>query len=161
MWGDKTEVMFAQHHWPTWGQQNVDDLLQKQRDMYRYINDETLRLINHGYTMREIAEQVRLPKKLNDLWADRGYYGPVYHTSLLPTCFTWVGSTATPQPSTAFLLSKRASTTSAREIELLRMVREGRSNKIIADRPQISEDTVKGHMRSILSKLNASDRTMR
>lgn len=48
---------------------------------------------------------------------------------------------------------------SGREIEVLRMVREGCSNKVVADRLKISEDTVKGHMRSILSKLNANDRT--
>jgi DNA-binding NarL/FixJ family response regulator len=48
---------------------------------------------------------------------------------------------------------------SAREIEVLRMVGEGCSNKIVADHLKISEDTVKGHMRSILSKLNANDRT--
>jgi DNA-binding NarL/FixJ family response regulator len=48
---------------------------------------------------------------------------------------------------------------SAREIEVLRMVADGSSNKMIADRLKLSEDTVKGHMRSILSKLNANDRT--
>jgi DNA-binding NarL/FixJ family response regulator len=48
---------------------------------------------------------------------------------------------------------------SAREIEVLRMVGEGCSNKIVADHLKISEDTVKGHMRSILAKLNANDRT--
>jgi DNA-binding NarL/FixJ family response regulator len=48
---------------------------------------------------------------------------------------------------------------SEREIEVLRLVREGCSNKVVADRLTISEDTVKGHMRSILSKLNANDRT--
>jgi DNA-binding NarL/FixJ family response regulator len=48
---------------------------------------------------------------------------------------------------------------SGREIEVLRMVGEGCSNKIVADHLKISEDTVKGHMRSILSKLNANDRT--
>jgi DNA-binding NarL/FixJ family response regulator len=48
---------------------------------------------------------------------------------------------------------------SAREIEVLRMVGEGCSNKIVADYLRISEDTVKGHMRNILSKLNANDRT--
>jgi DNA-binding NarL/FixJ family response regulator len=48
---------------------------------------------------------------------------------------------------------------SVREIEVLRMVGEGCSNKIVADHLKISEDTVKGHMRSILSKLNANDRT--
>jgi DNA-binding NarL/FixJ family response regulator len=48
---------------------------------------------------------------------------------------------------------------SVREIEVLRMVGEGCSNKIVADHLKISEDTVKGHMRNILSKLNANDRT--
>jgi alkyl sulfatase BDS1-like metallo-beta-lactamase superfamily hydrolase len=62
MWGDKAEVMFAQHHWPTFGNKNVVELLEKQRDLYRFINDETLRLANQGMTMREIAEQIELPE---------------------------------------------------------------------------------------------------
>ena len=61
MWGDKAEVMFAQHHWPTWGNDEVVELLEKQRDLYRFINDETLRMANQGMTMREIAEQFKLP----------------------------------------------------------------------------------------------------
>jgi alkyl sulfatase BDS1-like metallo-beta-lactamase superfamily hydrolase len=79
MWGDKAEVLFAQHHWPTWGNDNVVELLSKQRDLYRYINDETLRLANQGYKMREIAEQIELPESLATFWANRGYYGSLYH----------------------------------------------------------------------------------
>jgi alkyl sulfatase BDS1-like metallo-beta-lactamase superfamily hydrolase len=79
MWGDKAEVMFAQHHWPTFGNAEVKQLLKSQRDLYRYINDETLRLVNQGYTMREIAEQFELPDSLAKNWANRGYYGSVYH----------------------------------------------------------------------------------
>lgn len=79
MWGDDAEVVFAQHHWPTWGNNNVKELLTKQRDLYRFINDETLRLANQGYTMREIAEQLELPESLNTFWANRGYYGSMYH----------------------------------------------------------------------------------
>jgi alkyl sulfatase BDS1-like metallo-beta-lactamase superfamily hydrolase len=79
MWGDKAEVMFAQHHWPTWGNDKVVNLLSKQRDLYRYINDETLRMVNQGKTMREIAEEFKLPDSLAHLWANRGYYGSVYH----------------------------------------------------------------------------------
>ncbi|WP_435642142.1 alkyl/aryl-sulfatase [Micavibrio aeruginosavorus] len=79
MWGDKADVIFAQHHWPTWGNANVVDLMKKQRDMYRYINDETLRMANQGMTMREIAEDFKLPKGLDTFWANRGYYGSVYH----------------------------------------------------------------------------------
>jgi DNA-binding NarL/FixJ family response regulator len=46
-----------------------------------------------------------------------------------------------------------------REIEVLRQVASGNANKIIADNLEISEETVKAHMRKILSKLGANDRT--
>jgi alkyl sulfatase BDS1-like metallo-beta-lactamase superfamily hydrolase len=79
MWGDKAEVMFAQHHWPTFGNARVADLLKSQRDLYRYINDETLRQVNKGETMREIAENFKLPDSLAHRFANRGYYGSIYH----------------------------------------------------------------------------------
>jgi len=79
MWGDKAEVVFAQHHWPTWSNPKVKELLEKQRDLYRYINDETLRMVNKGMTMREIADAFKLPDSLAHYWANRGYYGSVYH----------------------------------------------------------------------------------
>lgn len=79
MWGSKAEVLFAQHHWPTWGNKNVVEFLGKQRDLYRYINDETLHGINKGLTMREIAESFKLPDSLGHYWANRGYYGSIYH----------------------------------------------------------------------------------
>ena len=79
MWGDKAEVLFAQHHWPTWGNDQIRELLTKQRDLYRYINDETLRMVNQGMTMREIAEELALPPSLATFWANRGYYGSLYH----------------------------------------------------------------------------------
>lgn len=46
-----------------------------------------------------------------------------------------------------------------REIDVLRQVASGNANKIIADKLEISEETVKSHMRKILSKLGANDRT--
>jgi len=79
MWGDKAEVIFAQHHWPTWGNENVVELMQKQRDLYRFINDQTLRMANQGLTMVEIAEQFKLPESLANFWASRGYYGSINH----------------------------------------------------------------------------------
>lgn len=79
MWGDKAEVMFAQHHWPSFGNAEVVKLLKSQRDLFRYINDETLRLANRGLTKVEIAEQLELPKGLDDVWANRGYYGSLNH----------------------------------------------------------------------------------
>ncbi|QYX48303.1 MBL fold metallo-hydrolase [Pseudomonas tussilaginis] len=79
MWGDDVQVMYAMHHWPVWGNKEVKDQLSSQRDMYRYINDETLRLANKGYTMTEIAEQVKLPKSIADRFSNRGYYGSLNH----------------------------------------------------------------------------------
>ncbi len=79
LWGDEAEVMFASHHWPTWGNAEVRELVTKQRDLYRYIHDQTLRLANHGLTPREIAEEIELPPSLGQVWANRGYYGSVSH----------------------------------------------------------------------------------
>jgi alkyl sulfatase BDS1-like metallo-beta-lactamase superfamily hydrolase len=79
MWGDKADVMFAQHHWPTFGNAEVTKLLRSQRDLYRFINDETLRMANQGMTMREIADAFKMPASLANVWANRGYYGSVYH----------------------------------------------------------------------------------
>jgi alkyl sulfatase BDS1-like metallo-beta-lactamase superfamily hydrolase len=78
-WGDKAEIIMAQHHWPTWGNENVINLMKGQRDMYRYINDQTLRLANTGLTRDEIAANFKLPEGLAKTWASRGYYGSVSH----------------------------------------------------------------------------------
>ena len=78
-WADKSDVLYGMHHWPVWGQERVLDHLKKQRDTYKYINDQTLRLANHGYTMTEIAEMIQLPKSLEENWASRGYYGTINH----------------------------------------------------------------------------------
>lgn len=79
LWGDDVQVMYAMHHWPVWGNKEVREQLSSQRDMYRYINDETLRMINKGYTMVEIAEQFKLPKAIASKFSNRGYYGSVNH----------------------------------------------------------------------------------
>jgi alkyl sulfatase BDS1-like metallo-beta-lactamase superfamily hydrolase len=71
--------MYGMHHWPVWGNDRVIDMLEKARDGYRYINDQTLRLANHGFTPIEIAEQVEFPPELADHWALRPYYGSVNH----------------------------------------------------------------------------------
>jgi alkyl sulfatase BDS1-like metallo-beta-lactamase superfamily hydrolase len=79
MWGGQAEVLFGMHHWPVWGKEAIAEHLGLQRDMYRYINDETLRLANHGYTMIEIAEQLELPEAIASHFSNRGYYGSVSH----------------------------------------------------------------------------------
>lgn len=80
-WGERTEVMYGTHHRPVWGRERVLEMLRKGRDAYRYINDQTLRLANHGYTPVEIAEMVELPEGLSTHWALRGYYGTVNHNA--------------------------------------------------------------------------------
>ncbi len=74
-------VIFSSHHWPTWGAEAGVDYLKKQRDMYKYLHDETMRLANQGYTMLEIPEIVesQLPAELFKAWYNRGYYGTVSH----------------------------------------------------------------------------------
>lgn len=73
------DVLFASHHWPTWGTDAGVDFLKKQRDMYKYLHDETLRLANQGYTMLEIPEMIQLPTALFQAWHNRGYYGSINH----------------------------------------------------------------------------------
>jgi alkyl sulfatase BDS1-like metallo-beta-lactamase superfamily hydrolase len=75
------EVVFASHHWPVWGNERVLDYLKKQRDAYRYLHDQTLRLANNGATPSEIAETLELPESLRLFFANRGYYGTVRHNA--------------------------------------------------------------------------------
>jgi alkyl sulfatase BDS1-like metallo-beta-lactamase superfamily hydrolase len=77
--GRDTDVVFAQHQWPVWGNQRVLDYLGKQRDAYKYLHDQTVRLMNHGYTADEIAERMALPASLANTWHVRGYYGTLSH----------------------------------------------------------------------------------
>jgi len=77
-----TDVLFAQHHWPMWS--DTSDILfymKKQRDLYKYILDQSLRMLNHGRTMVELSEILVLPESLSREWYDRGYYGTVNHDS--------------------------------------------------------------------------------
>jgi alkyl sulfatase BDS1-like metallo-beta-lactamase superfamily hydrolase len=78
-WGDDVEVSFGSHHWPTWENKNIVTFWEKQRDLYRFIHDQTLRLANQGYTPMEIAEMLKLPPALDKEFYNRGYYGSVKH----------------------------------------------------------------------------------
>ena len=79
--GDKSDVIIAQHHWPVAGQARVVALMKKQRDMYKFINDQSLRLLNLGYTPGEIAETLHMPASLEQEWSARGYYGTLRHNA--------------------------------------------------------------------------------
>ncbi|MDI9918672.1 alkyl sulfatase dimerization domain-containing protein [Rhodococcus sp. IEGM 1379] len=75
----RSDVLFASHHWPTWGTGRLTEFLSLQRDLYGYLHDQTLRRINQGWTGIEIAEAIELPPALKRAWHTHGYYGSVSH----------------------------------------------------------------------------------
>lgn len=79
LFAGRSEVAFSPHHWPTWGGDNIRDFLSLQRDLYLYLHDQTLRMINKGMQGAEIAEAIVLPPALENAWHTRGYYGSVSH----------------------------------------------------------------------------------
>ena len=78
-YGPRSDVILAQHHWPTWGNERVCQFLSDQRDLYRVLHDQTVRLMSHGLKPAEIAEGMTLPTGLTQRWHARGYYGTVSH----------------------------------------------------------------------------------
>jgi alkyl sulfatase BDS1-like metallo-beta-lactamase superfamily hydrolase len=75
----RADVVLAQHHWPVWGEARITEYVAGQRDLYRYLHDQTLRLMSQGLTPVEIGEQLLLPNRLSRQWFARGYYGAVAH----------------------------------------------------------------------------------
>ena len=81
LYGKDVEVKFQSHHWPQWGNQKIVDYWKKQRDLYKYIHDQSVNLMNKGYIGDEIAEMIKLPPELDRYWPNRGYYGTLRHNS--------------------------------------------------------------------------------
>jgi alkyl sulfatase BDS1-like metallo-beta-lactamase superfamily hydrolase len=81
LFAHESDVLFASHHWPRWGESDLSEYLASQRDAYRYVHDQTLRLANHGRTMEEIAEELVLPEGLGGEFFNRGYYGTLSHNA--------------------------------------------------------------------------------
>lgn len=79
--GDRTDILVAQHHWPIWNQEEVQHFLAVQRDLYKHIHDQTVRMMNAGMLPGDIAENLRLPQSLDQEWSARGYYGTVRHNA--------------------------------------------------------------------------------
>jgi len=80
-WGDQSDVLFAPHHWPSWGTEDIKEHVAKQRDTYKFLHDRVLHLANQGFTMDEIGDMVRLPAELDSTWASHGYYGSISHNA--------------------------------------------------------------------------------
>jgi alkyl sulfatase BDS1-like metallo-beta-lactamase superfamily hydrolase len=81
LWGGKAEALIGQHHWPVWGKDRVVKMMSQQRDLYKFAHDQTVRLMNHGFTPTEIVEALEMPKSLEDAWHTRGYYGHIRHNA--------------------------------------------------------------------------------
>jgi len=79
LFGDRTDIMFASHHWPRWGTDDVREFLGRQRDLYRWMHDQTLRLANHGYVPTEIAEMLQPAPEHREESHTVGYYGSLIH----------------------------------------------------------------------------------
>ena len=79
LFGERVELMFASHHWPRWGNDDVLQYLRLQRDLYRWIHDQTMRLANHGYNATEIAEVLEMPPEFRAESHTVGYYGHLVH----------------------------------------------------------------------------------
>lgn len=79
LFAGSVDVAFASHHWPVWGRDRVLGFLSEQRDLYAYLHDQTLRMLNQGLTPLEIAEEMKMPPALERAWHTHGYYGSVSH----------------------------------------------------------------------------------
>jgi len=77
----QTDISFGSHHWPIWGSDEVTEFWEGQRDLYRFIHDQTVRLANMGYTMHEIPEKLDMPDGIAKAFANRDYYGTLSHNS--------------------------------------------------------------------------------
>ena len=78
-YGASSEVLIAQHNWPVWSGERVRGFMRKQRDAYKFVHDQTVRLMNYGYVGAEIAEMVKLPASLNQEWSAHSFYGNLKH----------------------------------------------------------------------------------
>jgi alkyl sulfatase BDS1-like metallo-beta-lactamase superfamily hydrolase len=81
LYGDRSEIMFASHGWPRFGGERVRDFMASHRDAYKYLHDQSVRMMNMGLTGEEIAERIALPASLAQRWFNRGYYGTMRHNS--------------------------------------------------------------------------------
>jgi alkyl sulfatase BDS1-like metallo-beta-lactamase superfamily hydrolase len=81
LYGARTEYLVTQHYWPRWGHDSIADYVSAQRDAYKYLHDQTVRMMNNGLIGSEIAERIQLPEVLARRWFTRGNYGTVSHNA--------------------------------------------------------------------------------
>jgi alkyl sulfatase BDS1-like metallo-beta-lactamase superfamily hydrolase len=81
LYGDRSDTIASSHCWPRFGQAEVRGWLSGQRDNYRYLHDQTVRMMNKGMTQAEIAENLKAPPAIANQWFNKGYYGTYSHNS--------------------------------------------------------------------------------
>ncbi len=81
LYGARTDVMFTSHGWPRWGRGEISQYVGLHRDAYKYLHDQSVRLMNQGLNGAEISEQIALPDILSRQWYNHGYYGTIRHNS--------------------------------------------------------------------------------
>lgn len=81
LFGGRTDTLFTSHGWPRFGRQVIVDYLGSHRDAYKFLHDQTVRLMNEGYVGDEIADRIALPPVLAREWFNRGYYGTMSFNS--------------------------------------------------------------------------------
>ncbi|NNC72742.1 MAG: MBL fold metallo-hydrolase [Sphingomonadaceae bacterium] len=92
-YAERSDVVLASHHWPSWGSDNVASFLTRQRDIYRYVHDQVLRRANSGATMVEAAEAISEPDFTQQEFDARDYYGTLNHNAkaVYQLYFGWWG----------------------------------------------------------------------
>lgn len=81
LYGDRSDTIASSHCWPRFGRNEVKGWLSGQRDNYRYLHDQTVRMMNKGMTQAEIAENLKVPPAIANQWFNKGYYGTYSHNS--------------------------------------------------------------------------------
>ncbi|HWJ07156.1 MAG TPA: alkyl sulfatase dimerization domain-containing protein [Steroidobacteraceae bacterium] len=81
LWGKDMQSEFGSHHWPMWDNARIVTFLRKQSALYRYVHDQSVRLMNQGYTGLELSNMIKLPPELAQAWYNRGYYGSIKHNT--------------------------------------------------------------------------------
>lgn len=146
------DVYFGSHHWPLWGNENVRDFLTKQSDTYKYIHDQSVRLMNAGHTPNEIAEQIELPASLASNFFNRGYYGTLKHNAKAVYQFYMGWFTGNP----ASLDPLPEAETASRTIHLMGGVDVvlDKANKLFTDSSNLPSHSVTKEYRWIAQLLN-------
>ena len=81
LFGNEMKAIFMVHNWARYEKDYIIDYMEKQRDLYQYINDQTVRRINQGYTLDDVGRMVKLPESLSEPWYNGSFYGTVNHNA--------------------------------------------------------------------------------